>query len=213
MGEGTQDTQAEAERCRHAQEEDDVRFGPRIAAAQRARWAKEKLPEKVSVGRTTRFTMGKFSPTTQHGDCEEIANISTAYGGGGATGSTPTVPCLPVRSSMCRAAISAASRCNTPIFVLASSSRARTARSPTASTGSKLVGTLLFRVWEPTSGAASDSAPACTRLLGWTKSRCAGSRTGACASRGSGSGLACASKVRGEGSNATQSRLNAGNID
>jgi hypothetical protein len=24
--------------------------------------------------------MGKFSPTKQHGDCEEIANSSTAYG-------------------------------------------------------------------------------------------------------------------------------------
>jgi hypothetical protein len=27
-----------------------------------------------------RFGMGKFSPTKQHGDCEEIANTSTAYG-------------------------------------------------------------------------------------------------------------------------------------
>ena len=27
-----------------------------------------------------RFAMGKFSPTTQNGDCEEIANQSTAYG-------------------------------------------------------------------------------------------------------------------------------------
>ena len=26
------------------------------------------------------FAMGKFSPTKQHGDCEEIANPSTAYG-------------------------------------------------------------------------------------------------------------------------------------
>lgn len=27
-----------------------------------------------------RFGMGKFSPTKQHGECEEIANPSTAYG-------------------------------------------------------------------------------------------------------------------------------------
>jgi hypothetical protein len=26
------------------------------------------------------FGMGKFSPTKHHGDCEEIANLSTAYG-------------------------------------------------------------------------------------------------------------------------------------
>jgi len=26
------------------------------------------------------FAMGEFSPTTAHGDCEEIANLSTAYG-------------------------------------------------------------------------------------------------------------------------------------
>jgi hypothetical protein len=31
------------------------------------------------------FAMGEFSPTTRNGDCEEIANTSTAYGGDGGT--------------------------------------------------------------------------------------------------------------------------------
>ena len=44
------------------------------------------------------------------------------------------------------------------------------------------------------SGAATDSAPARTRLRGWTGSRCAGCRTGACASRERGSERACGSR-------------------
>ena len=39
----------------------------------------ESCSEKIGVERG-RFGMGKFSPTEQHGDCEEIANLSTAYG-------------------------------------------------------------------------------------------------------------------------------------
>ena len=39
----------------------------------------EGCPEEIGVERG-RFGMGKFSPTKQHGDCEEIANTSTAYG-------------------------------------------------------------------------------------------------------------------------------------
>ena len=36
-------------------------------------------PEEISI-RNGWFGMGKFSPTRQRGDCEEIANPSTAYG-------------------------------------------------------------------------------------------------------------------------------------
>ena len=52
----------------------------RIAAAQRARWGKgQGCPKKVSI-RDGWFGIGKFSPTKQHGDCEEIANPPTAFG-------------------------------------------------------------------------------------------------------------------------------------
>jgi len=39
----------------------------------------ESRSEEVGVERAW-FTMGKFSPMTRKGDCEEIANPSTAYG-------------------------------------------------------------------------------------------------------------------------------------
>jgi hypothetical protein len=82
LGEGTRDRQAEAERGHHAQEEDDVCCGPQEDRSRSASAMGEgkSCPEKVSVGRTNRFTMRKFSPTKQHGECEEIANPSTAYG-------------------------------------------------------------------------------------------------------------------------------------
>jgi hypothetical protein len=37
----------------------------------------ELIPARESI---SRFAMAKFSPTKRHGDCEEIANPSTAYG-------------------------------------------------------------------------------------------------------------------------------------
>jgi hypothetical protein len=40
----------------------------------------KSCPEEVGVGKRGPFAMGKFSPTKQHGNCEEIANPSTAYG-------------------------------------------------------------------------------------------------------------------------------------
>jgi len=46
-----------------------------------------------------------------------------------------------------------------------------------------------------TRGAATDFALACMRLCGRTRSQCAGSRTGVCASQRSGSGLACEHEV------------------
>jgi len=39
----------------------------------------EGCPEEVGV-RTRRLAMGQFSPTKQRGDCQEIANPSTAFG-------------------------------------------------------------------------------------------------------------------------------------
>jgi hypothetical protein len=82
LGEGTRDRQAEAERCHHAQEEDDVGCGPQKdrSRSASAMGKAKSCPEKVSVGMTTRFAMGTFSPTKQHRECEEIANPSTAYG-------------------------------------------------------------------------------------------------------------------------------------
>src|ERR1017187_10666320 len=44
-------------------------------------------------------------------------------------------------------------------------------------------------------GAATDFGLACMPLCGWTRSRYVGSRMGVCASRRSGSGLACEHEV------------------
>jgi hypothetical protein len=107
-----------------------------------------------------------------------------------ATGSTHTVLSLVVRLSMHRAATSGASRLDTGICVLASSNPASTARSLSACAGCKSVSISMFKVSAQTSGAATDSDPACMRLHGWTGSRCAGSRTAACGSRKLGSGRA-----------------------
>jgi hypothetical protein len=116
--------------------------------------------------------------------------------GGGATGSTPTARCLPGKLSMRRAATSTASRWGMATPDQESSSHASTARSPTASTGSRSVSTSMFGAWALTSGAATDSAPAYTRLRGWTGSQCVGSRMAACASRKSANGRACEPEER-----------------
>jgi hypothetical protein len=111
--------------------------------------------------------MGESSPTKRNGDCEEIANPSTAFGpGGGATGLMPTVPSLTVKLSMPHAATNTASRCNTVTSVHELSSRASTPRLPSAFTGSKSVSTSTFRASARTSGVATDSAPDCMRLRG-----------------------------------------------
>ena len=55
--------------------------------------------------------------------------------GGGATGSTRTVPSLPGKLSILDAATNTASHCGTPTSVHASSNRAGTARSRSAFTG------------------------------------------------------------------------------
>ena len=53
----------------------------------------------------------------------------------GATGLTPTVPSLTVKSSMPRVAINTASRCDTPTCVRELSNRASIPRLPTVFTG------------------------------------------------------------------------------
>ena len=107
-----------------------------------------------------------------------------------ATGSTRTLPCLPGKLSMPRAATSSASPRSMRTSVLASSSRANTARSPTAFTSCELGSTSTFEAWVLTRGAATDSGQDCTPLRGWTGCRCAGCRTEACALPRSGNGLA-----------------------
>ncbi len=135
--------------------------------------------------------MGKFSPTKLHGDCEEIANPSTAYGRRrrnwiDAHGS---VPAGQVVDASC-----GNQRC---IALQHAYLRPRVEQPGTYRKIADRVHRLKVghhfdvRASALTRGAATDSAPACTRLLGWTRSRCAGSRTGACASRRSGSGRAC----------------------
>ena len=81
LGKGAQEWRAEAERCQHAQEEDDVSRRPEedCSSPTSAMGESEGCPEEVRV-RDDWFAMGKFSPTKRHGDCEEIANPSTAYG-------------------------------------------------------------------------------------------------------------------------------------
>jgi hypothetical protein len=73
---------AKAESSQHAQEEDDVGCCPKenSSSAASAMGEGKSCPQEVSVGRTTQFEMGKFSPIKQHGDCEYIGNPSTAYG-------------------------------------------------------------------------------------------------------------------------------------
>jgi hypothetical protein len=81
MGKGAEARRAEAERRQRAKEEDDVaccsqedRRSPKSEMGEG-----ESRSEEVGVERAW-FTMGKFSPMTRKGDCEEIANPSTAYG-------------------------------------------------------------------------------------------------------------------------------------
>jgi len=81
VGKGANEERA-AKRRQHAQKEDDVGYGPQenCSGATGAVGEGKGCPEKVSVGCTPRFAMGKFSPITRKGDCEEIAHPSTAFG-------------------------------------------------------------------------------------------------------------------------------------
>jgi hypothetical protein len=67
MGKGTRDRQAEAERCHHAQEEDDVRCGTQEDRRRSASAVGESEggSEEDSVGKRGPLAMGKFSPTKQ----------------------------------------------------------------------------------------------------------------------------------------------------
>jgi hypothetical protein len=79
--------------------------------------------------------MGKFSPTKSNGDCEEIANLSTAYGRRRRNWIDATVMYLPVKLSMPHAAINTASRSDTLISVSELSNPASTQRLPSVFTG------------------------------------------------------------------------------
>jgi len=134
--------------------------------------------------------MGKFSPTKLHGDCEEIANPSTAYGRRRSNwiDAHGAVPPSQVVDASCGNQRCIALR-HAYLRPRESSSRASTARSPTAFTGSRSVTTSTSRASGRTRGAATDFVPACTPLRGSTRSRCAGCRTEACASRESACGI------------------------
>ena len=81
MGKGANQERAETERRQHAQEEDDVsrRSEEDCRSTASAMGKGQGCSEEVSI-RDGWLAMGKFSPTKQHGDCEEIPNPSTAYG-------------------------------------------------------------------------------------------------------------------------------------
>jgi hypothetical protein len=81
MGKGAGEWRAEAERREHAQKENDVSRRPEedCRSATSAVGKGEGCSKEVGLGLGS-LAMGKFVPTKQHGDCEEIANPSTAYG-------------------------------------------------------------------------------------------------------------------------------------
>ncbi|MFY9908979.1 MAG: hypothetical protein WCF22_10625 [Candidatus Sulfotelmatobacter sp.] len=81
MGKGANQERAETERRQHAQEEDDVsrRSEEDCRSTASTMGKSQGCPEEISI-RNGWFGMGKFSPTKQHGECEEIANTSTAFG-------------------------------------------------------------------------------------------------------------------------------------
>jgi hypothetical protein len=80
MGKGTEERRAEAERRQHAQEDDVSRRSEEDCRSTASAMGKgQGCPEEIGI-RDGWFGMGKFSPTKQHGDCEEIANPSTAFG-------------------------------------------------------------------------------------------------------------------------------------
>jgi len=138
--------------------------------------------------------MPKFSPITLNRDCEEIANLSTAFGRRrrnwiDAHGSVPPAQvvdascgnkhCIALRHSYLRP------RVEQPRKYPKIAERVHRQKSVSTST---------FRALVQTRGAATDFALACMRLCAWTRFQCVGSRTGVCASRKSGNGRACESK-------------------
>ena len=138
--------------------------------------------------------MGKFSPTKQHGDCEEIANPSTAYG-------RRRRNWIDAHGSVPDGQVVDASCGNRALHRAATSYlRPRVERPGKYPKIAERVHRLKigqhFDVGASvrTRGAATDFALACMRLCGWTGSLCAGSLTAVCASRRSESGLACVPK-------------------
>lgn len=79
MGESAAEERAEAEHRQHAPEDDVTRRPEDRRRTASAMGKGQGCPTKVSI-RDGWFGIGKFSPTKQHGDCEEIANPPTAFG-------------------------------------------------------------------------------------------------------------------------------------
>ena len=134
MGKGANQERAETERRQHAQEEDDVsrRSEEDCRSTASTMGKSQGCPEEISI-RNGWFGMGKFSPTKQHGECEEIANTSTAFGRRRRNWIDAHLAVPTGQVVDAHAGIGTALRCGTPTSVPASSSRAHTARSPSAS--------------------------------------------------------------------------------
>jgi hypothetical protein len=81
LGKGAEECRTETERGQHAEKENDVSSRPEedCRSPTSEMGEGEGCSEKVSISDGW-FGMGKFSPTKQHGECEEIANLSTAFG-------------------------------------------------------------------------------------------------------------------------------------
>jgi hypothetical protein len=134
--------------------------------------------------------MGQFSPTTRKGDCEEIANLSTAFGRRRRnwTDVHGSVPAAQVVDASC-----GNKHCITLQHAYLRPRVEQPGKYPKIAKRVhrlKVGRTSTFRASVRMRGAATDFAPACMRLCGWTRSQRAGSRMGVCVSRRSGCGAA-----------------------
>jgi hypothetical protein len=153
--------------------------------------------------------MGKFSPTTLNGDCEEIANPSTAYGRRrrnwiDAHGSVPAGQVVDAScgNKHCRMALRHSylrQRVEQPRKYPKIAKRVHRLK---IGQHFDVPGSVRMR------GAATDFARDCMPLCGWTRFQYVGSRMGMCASRKSGNGLASDSRCW-RGFKAKHWRLNA----
>jgi hypothetical protein len=81
LGEGAAERRAEAQCRQHAQEENDVsRCSKEDCRSTTGTVGESKSGSEEDCVERGPLAMGKFSPATLNGDCEEIANLSTAYG-------------------------------------------------------------------------------------------------------------------------------------
>jgi hypothetical protein len=193
MGKGAEARRAEAERRQRAKEEDDVaccsqedRRSPKSEMGEG-----ESRSEEVGVERAW-FTMGKFSPMTRKGDCEEIANPSTAYGRRDRNwiDTHGSVPARQVVDASCgnQRCIALQHAYLRPRIEQPGKYRKIAERVHRLKVGQD------FDCSARRHGRAEPQPIPLSlvrRLRGWTGSRCAGCRMGACASRRVGNGRAC----------------------